>query len=543
MTWGNSGYSVNSIVNTLLNGDAFALPEIKLHGNTVPATTVGSSFNNIFNIPAAKIDYSFQPFREAWVDIMPTEELKLRIFPMGYENQALTTDDPLHLSNNKEWWAESPWIDGWQQGNVNTGATPANFFKGQWDKTLSFFTRDSDGQRLTALRGVSLQARPTDETSLDATIATPKTLWQNYDQMSALAGAARLKQFIGDLFYIGAVGNMHEGYNSNEQTDAENYTEAVDSGLMVQKWLKISAEFAHSNSIYDETSNQYTTKYKGNAYYVSLEAASPQDEDMLKKDYFGMQPAERGETFYKTEVYFARMDNGFESSLSDYNQTRSDSFWADHLTFYPSDYRYLPGISPSQSEADLSPFAIGNGIDYGRSVISWRGDVNLLEGKLKGLADVRHVMTNNNDNIETVSRTQWTYDATDKFTAKALFVWDALPKTVAGVDPFLMVDNTASQSIANVAVQGGKDPDLKTGSLGGRYALTDWAAINGVWEYTNDVTLGTDSFPQGDLNSSYFSTYVQNGRTYEQSVPFFTTRVILSRPRIPTIIFLNPAWN
>lgn len=520
LTWGNTGYTVNSIVNTLQNGDAFALPEIKLHGNTVPATTVESSFTNIFNIPSAKVDYSFQPVREAWVDIKPTDEYKLRIFPMGYENQALTTDDPLHLSNNKEWWAESPWIDGWQQGNINTGANPVSFYKGQWDKTLSFFTKDSDGQRLTALRGVSLQAAPTDESTLDATIATPKTLWQNYDEMSALAGAARLKQFIGDLFYIGAVGNLHEGYDSNEQTDAENYTEAVDSGLMVLKGLKFSAEYAHSNSIYDESSLEYTTKYKGNAYYVSLETASPQVEDMLKKDYFGLQPADKGETFYKSEVYFARMDSGFESSLSDYNQTRSDSFWADHLTFYPSDYRYLPGISPSQSQDDLSPFAIGNGIDYGRSVFSWRGDVNLFDGKVQGLADVRHVMDNDDSDIETVTRAELTYNVTDNFTTKALYIWDALPKTVAGVDPFLTVDNTQGQTIANTAVLGGEDPSLQTGSLGGRYALTDWAALNGVWEYTNDVTLGTDDFPQGDLNSSYFSTYTQNGRTYEQSVPF-----------------------
>ena len=38
--WGNTGYTVNSIVNTLQNGDSFALPEIKTHGNIVPATSV-----------------------------------------------------------------------------------------------------------------------------------------------------------------------------------------------------------------------------------------------------------------------------------------------------------------------------------------------------------------------------------------------------------------------------------------------------------------------------------------------------------------------
>ena len=172
-----------------------------------------SSFGNIFNIPATKIDTTFQPVREAWVDLKPTDEIKLRIFPMGFENQALTSDDPLKLSNNREWWEESPWINGWQQGTLNTGSNPVDFTKGQWDRTLSFFTKDSDGQRLTALRGVSLDLTPTDESSLQATIATPKTLWQDYDTVTALPGSARLKQFIGDLFYIGAVGNMHQGYD------------------------------------------------------------------------------------------------------------------------------------------------------------------------------------------------------------------------------------------------------------------------------------------------------------------------------------------
>ncbi len=528
LTWGNSPYTVNSIVRGLSLGDSFALAEVKTHGHMVPAVHgLPGNFSNqygqtdILNIPAAHIDYSFQPVREAWVDIKPNDEFKLHIFPMGYEDQALTTDDPLRLSNNMQWWAESPWIDGWQQGNFNAGARPVSFYKGQWDKTLAYFTKDSDGQRLTSLRGVSLQAKPTDETTLDATIAIPKTIWQNYDDMSALAGAARLKQFIGDLFYIGAVGGMHEGYNNNKQTDAENYVGGVDSGVMLFKDLKFNAEFAQSKSIYDETSPFYTTKYSGKAYFVSLTTVSNPDEiDVLRKDYFGLNPVNEKESFYKSTVYFARMDQNFESSLSDYHGTRGDSYWDDHLTFYPSDYRYLPGVAPGLSEYDLLPFGIGNGIDYGRSVISWRGDINAMEGKLKGTADVRHVTDNRGDNIETVSRILGTYKATDRLTTKALLLWNALPKTTAGVDPFIAEDSTAAPYLANTAVVGGKDPSTKTGSLGARYSLTDWAAINGVWEYTNDINLSTDDFPQGDLNSAYFQNYTQNGRIYEESVPF-----------------------
>lgn len=526
--WGNTGYTVNTSNHTIRFGGAFNLPEIKVKGNIVPATSLATTISNqygqtdTFNIPAVKLDYTFNPVREAWVDIKPNNDFKLRFFPMAYQDQAMTTNDPLKLSNNSQWWAESPWIDGWAQGNFNAGTTPVSFTKGAWDKSLAFLTQDSPGQRLTALRGVSLAYKNDNEneTDLNAEIATPKTLWQNYSDINAVPGSIRLQQFIGNQFYIGVMGNMHLGYTTNESLDAENFVEAADTGVRPLSWLKINGEVAASKSIYDVTSPAYETKYSGNAYYASIEAASPTDQDMLRTDYFGMHPNEKTENFFKSIVYFARMDDHFESSLSDYHYTRSDSFWADNLTFYPSLYRYLPGIVPSRSAADLEPFAIGNGIDYGRSVVSWRADENLLEGKLQALEDVRHVTKNDNSgNVENVYRARATYQATDRLTTKAFFLYNQLPKTVAGVDPFLIEDNTAGTQYLNTAVPGGEDPSSKTGSLGARYQLTDWSAINGVWAYTNDIYLSTDSFPNGDLNSTYYSTYVQNGRTYTTEVP------------------------
>lgn len=519
--WGATPYTISRIVDTLQNGDAFNLPEIKTKNGIVPATSLESTYTNIFNIPSAKMQYTFFPIREAWVDIKPTDEFKLRIFPMGYEDQAMTTNDPLRLSNSTEWWAESPWIDGWQQGNLNTGATPVSFNKGMWDKSLPFFTMDSPGQRLTALRGVSLAYKNDSEnqTSLNAEIASPKTLWQNYGDYSTIPGSVRLQQFIGNQFYVGATGNMHLGYTTNEDLDAENFVEAADAGVRPLSWLKVNGEVASSKSIYDITSPGYETKYSGNAYYGAIEVASPTDQDMLRTDYYGMYPNEKTEDFFKSIIYFARMDDNFESSLSDYNGTSGDSFWGDDLTFYPSLYRYLPAISPGLSQDDLEPFSIGDGMDYGRTVVSWRADENWLEGKLQALEDIRHVTNNDDQDIENVYRIAATYHATDKLTTKALFLYNALPKTTAGVDPFLTVDDTADTSLQNLTVAGGKDPSLKTGALGARYQLTDWAAINGVWDYTNDTYLNTDDFPQGNLNGDYLTTYNQNGRIYEEVVP------------------------
>ncbi len=140
--WGNTGYSLGQIVGTNQLGDSFIIPEQKLHGNTVPETKATGSFTpfpDVFTIPAMKVNFIFQPVREAWVDIKPENDTTIRIFPIAYQDQALTSDDPFKLSNNTIWWEESPWIWDWKQGNFNSGVTPTpDFTKGIWDRSLSF---------------------------------------------------------------------------------------------------------------------------------------------------------------------------------------------------------------------------------------------------------------------------------------------------------------------------------------------------------------------------------------------------------------------
>lgn len=519
LTWGNSGYTIPEVVGTLNDGDGLYLPEVKIHGNSVPATTVNplyTFFNfNTWNIPTAQLTYSFNPIREAWVDIKPDNDLKLRIFPMAYQDQAMSTDDPFQLSNHTEWWAESPWIDGWQPGNLNTNTNPVSYTIGQWDKSLSFSTEDSDFQRLTALRGVSLVWTPDDETSLNAEIASPKTLWQDYGEVTTVPASVRLKQYFGDNFYMGALTNMHLGYTEGEDLDAENYTGGVDAGYMPIKGIKLSAEYAKSDSMYNVSSPGYEINYGGNAYYVALESASnPDDEDLLRKNYYAFQPLDEKQDFFKTKIFYARMDQGFESSLSDYNWTSHDSFWADHLSFYPSDYSLMPGLAPpTQSEGDYSQFAVGDGINYGQSTVTWRADENLMEGKLQGFEDIRHVMDNYGNNLENAYRTQWTLKATDRLTAKALLLWDSFPNTTPGVDPFLIYDQTGQSFFSN-AVQGNQDPSVQTASLGAQYVLTDWATVNGVWEYTNNSVMGENFDPEQSFTQLSNAQVQINGKNY-----------------------------
>jgi len=532
--WGSEPYTLATVLNGVKYGDAFLLNEIKSHGSTIPAVNgLPGNFSNqfgqtdILNIPAAELTSTFQPVREAWVDIKPTDQYSIRIFPMAYQDQALNTDDPLKLSGNREWWDASPWLNSWQPGNFNSGATPPTFTKGYWDDTLAFFTRDSDGLRLTALRGVSVDASPTDETSIKATIASPKTLWQDYGDITSVPAAVRLKQFLGDWIYVGGTATAHQGYNDGH-LDAENYAGGGDAGIILIPGFKLATEFATSRSMYDESFPAYTSKFGGNAYYAALEGSS-NPEDMISKDYFGYQPIEKSDTFYKTKLYVARMDTDFESSLSTYHQTRDDSFWADHLTFYPSEYRYMPGISPPQSEADFSPFAIGDGIDYGRTVFGWRTETNWLNGKLQGLEDVRQVTNNDGSLADTDGRLGLTYSPTEKFTTKGLFLIESLPKTRTWLDPYI-TDGVTGQYVQNVAIQGGQDPSVHTVSGGARYQLTDWSAINGVWEYTNNFQSATGEYPQGDLNSSFLTNAFQSGKVYDTSVPFLYDQGYFDQP-------------
>ncbi len=536
--WGNNGYTVNHTINTKTYGGYLGLQEVKVKDGKVPATTMGSNVCNEwgqcdqFNIPEMRLKYTFQPIREMWVDLKMADAGKLRIFPMAYEDQALTTDDPLHLSNNREWWEESPWIDDWRGGQVNhTNGNPPDFTKGIWDRGLAFSVRDSDATRLTALRGVALDLSPTEETSVKATVASPKTLWQDYNEVTAVPGSVRVKQFMGDQMYVGATGNMHLGL-VDKKVDKKNYVGSVDAGIAPVENVKVLAQVSTSQSSNDITDPIYRTKQEGQAYYASIEAVSSAI-DILKTDYLAQRRMEGGGDFYKTRLYAARMDKNFESSLSNYHETRDDAFWSRHLTYYPSPYRKLPGIpGATMGEADVAAFAVGNGIDYGRKVVGWRGNATLDDGKLDGMVDVRHVTTNENQKVEDVARTIWNYQATEKLTTKALGVWHSVPQTTAGIDPFIVSGDTG-ENLVSRDYPGGRDATLKTGAMGARYQLTDWADVSGVWEHTNDMTLGTDNFPQGLYSSGSSRTYTENGVIYRVPLPFLYNQGVF--PQAPYV--------
>ncbi len=536
--WSNTGYTIQESVYTSQKGDSFSLPEMKVSGYETNSTTITSNWGNSFTVPTLKVYREFQPVRELWFDYQQ-EETKFRFFPFAYQSQALTTNDPLRLSNNHIWWEDSPWIRSWKPGIYNSGITPADFTKGYWDNSLSSFTRDSDGTYLTNLRGFSFELTPGEGTSLASTIATPKGLWQDYSEVDNIISATRLKHLFADNFSIGATYTMRMGFNVDEgtKTDARNHVVGIDLDYELAEGIKASLETAYSQSDYDLSSPGYESDSQGYAYYFSIIGTYPAKKIIdLEHGYDGIKLQAEEDFFAKTRFFLAHMDNGFDPSLSSYRETRDDTFWSRHIHFrQPLGYSYATLFNPTSKWEDIRPYRIGNGIDIGRDVIGFRAEASWRDS-LDNLFDVRNVHQTNGKYVETVARDEITYKINNRLTAKVLGIYHDLPKTKAGIDPFIFDTQTGlyAKDWSSDPIDDGKDPSLKTGSLGLEYAFSDYVILHGIWERTNDYTLAYDNFPRGILNSAQLSDlYTEDGKTYRRDQLYLYDQHLFPQPPYP----------
>jgi hypothetical protein len=526
--WSNTSRTVNEIVPTLWNGDSMALPEIQVtDGATVP-TTVKTTFSNIYDIPSVKIQRDFQPLREFWIE-SKGDALHWRVFPFAYQDQAYASDDPLNISNRHTWWEESPWLAEWNPGNLNIAAFPNDFTKGVWDDSLAFFTRDSDGLRLTQLRGVSFAYTGIDG-SLDGTLASPKNLWSDYTYFDTTAGALRGKLDLAYNLGVGATYTGHFGYFDHKLDGLDNVF-SVDAKYEPAFGAKVLGQVAVNDASYDRTNDEYATKRRGNAYLVSLINRFPAEE-IYTKDYGYIKKNPGEKAFLKTRFTLARMEDEFDPSLATYRQTRDDEFWSRHISFRKHPLYLYTGLTKPMKFDDIRPFAIGDGIDTNRDVVGIRleGALTLFEKELESLLDVRNVHNADSGSfMENVARIELEYPFTKKFKAKFLGIRQDMAETTANRDPFVF-NPTLNSYLINNAIAGGQDPSLATVSLGGEYRLTEKFAVNGVWEHTNDMTASTDNYPRGLFNSSNFVTYTQDGKTYREPIPFLYSQQYFDLP-------------
>jgi|GEM_PF-283664 len=534
LSWSNTGYTANTSVRTQTKADAFNLREIKLIDGKVPAQTITSTWGTTFSVPEMDIDYKFQPVRELWFDYRQDDNL-FRIFPLATQDQAYTSNDPLVLSNHANYWQASPWLRNWQPGQYNS--EPNDFTQGRWDKSLSSLARDSDGAFLTGLRGFSIKTRVLEDTQFDSTTAVPLGYWDDYSDYDSLSSATRLRHRFSDWFAMGGLYTLHMGFNPDQdhETDAINQVGAVDADYQIFEGTKAQVEVASSYSRYDLTNDTYKTEKRGSAYYAALINRYPA-ENILDNSFDSIRRGKEEDFLSKTRLFFCHMDTNFDPTLSDYHQTRRDAFWSRHLTFRtPFDYYYSGMYGPAQSMNDITPFAIGDGIDIGRDTIGLRSEIEWGE-KSGNIFDIRDARTVHGKHIETVTRDALTLELTDKLTGKALGIYQAMPKTEAGVDPFIYDSYTGEYVLdySSDPIDANKDPSLKTGSLGLEYELTDWATLNGVWEHTNDYTLAYDNFPRGIFNSSQpGSLYTIDGLSYRRDTSFLYDQQLFPQAPYP----------
>ena len=493
------------------NGDSIAAPEIEVsEGRTVP-TAVASTFGNTFQIPSLEVDYAFQPIRWAWMGYR-NDVVDWRVFPLALEDQAVASDDPLHLSNHHIYWEPSPWLDEWLSGRVNVGATPDDFTRGRWSDDLSFFTRDSDLTRLTALRGSSLKWQLFDETSFQAAVASPKGLWEDYGSFSSVLGMARLKQELGDRLSLGGLYTARWGYRERHM-DTTNNVYAADVRFSPWDGVTWEGEGAVSKTVQDRTSN-FKSRTRGWTWHHALTIAS-----------FGDR--------LTTRAFYTHMDDGFDPGLANYRNTRKDQFWGRHLHLKRR-LRVLEAVSPPSafSPEALEAVRIGNGVDVGRDAVGVRLKGSFWNEQVQPLVDVRNVHQTDGKHLETVIRQETTLKPATWLTAKTLFLYHDLPKTIGGIDPFI-IDSVTGQRFINTAIVDGRDPSLTTYSLGAELAPSERWSVWGAWERTNDTTFATDNFPRGLLNSSSFRTFTENGQVIRTTSPFLYSQGFFPQPPYP----------
>ncbi|MFC1804265.1 hypothetical protein ACFLZ3_00320 [Candidatus Omnitrophota bacterium] len=503
--WSNTDYTINETYFTKLLGNSFSVPELKVSDGSTKAFRAIGQFDprDTFDFSAMEIHHEFQPVREVWFEYA-NDAFNFRFFPMAYQDQALISDDPLGITNHHEWWEESLWLSKYTPGIYNSGVAVPDFTQGRWDDSLAFLTRDSSGVYLTALRGMSFSWQPQEGTSFSTTIASPKDLWQDYEEVDNLSLASRLKHSVGDNLDLGATLTSRFGFDPDgSETDSKNYVAGFDLGYELFDGLKAEAEILTSKSYYDLNNLQYRTKSRGHAFYFSLVSRYPRKSIIDLEFGYNDIKLEKSEDFLvKSRFYGAHMDQGFESALSSFRETRNDEHWSRHIHFRnPGEYYYGGMREPNVNWDDVSSTRIGDGIDTGRDVLGFRLEMEESD-KFSNLFDLRNVHDVDGDYIETVARDEITYKVNDKLTIKGLGIYHDLPKTDTGVDPFIFDPDTGefAEDLSTNPIDGDQDPTLKSGSVGLEYGFFDWIKAYGIYERTNDYTLGYGNFPRSAFN-------------------------------------------
>ena len=482
-------------------GDRYNFPAIDVHdGQLKPQVVEGfDDFDGVpgngrgipFNIPARDVNFEYQPIRKLWVDYKQ-DQWKLRLFALADESQALTTDDPLGLSNHKDYWQQSPWLDQY---------VPVQYFsdrslkRGYYSDAISFNARDSDGNRLVLLKGVAYEGN-FGQTSLNATVAAPQSPWESkYFEPNNVSTVVRLKHQATDKLMLGGTYVLRTGLVGTSVADVRQI-ESMDTEYHVNGNDVLKAQIALSNADLDKLTNESINQERnGYAFTLAGERSVPNQHN--------------GRSTF--ELSYTQMDENFLPLLSKYFNTRDDQFWANRINF--------------DDRPDLEATRLGDGIDINRAVLRFQWKEKRFSDKFYNLFDARNVhKTKNTAYVETVVRDEVTVKVTRKLTARGLFRWRGVPATTFGVEPTYTgyynpdddIDLT-NFTVQNVSVLADKDADQFTYSAGLSYDLTPTVKLEGIGEVSNAIP----DFPRGLLHDFFRNTNERVDGILEDRVQLF----------------------
>ena len=478
--WANSDYVIPERYRTE-NRNPIRYPELKVVGNQVSeflanSTSISGSglLGNFYFSRGRSVDmgdYFYRPVRKLWLDYNQ-EPLYLKVFPISDEAEALTSDDPLGISNHHIYWAPSPWLYNFDLGRVYSDGV---IQESRWDNTLPFFTRDTNRTFLTFLRGATLKYQGGDLASFQMTAASPMGLWDYYQHVDSIPIASRLKLFPTDNIDLGVTQASKMGiYDGNVR--ASNNAAAVDMKYRLNDDTSVIGEFSGSYSQYDYVTH-FQQGYYGFGYKTGIHSQGYAD------------PGDR----FSWDLTVTSMTDRFEPGLADYRDTRYDQYWGDHIWF--------DRIAPEDAA-----IRVGDSVDVNRYVLGAKVEASLVDKLLEVNADVRNAHRYDNGKfIENIARTEMTYTPYKNIQLKALVLNKVYPDTTGGLDPFLK-DRFTDDPWINTYIGDGLDADVMTYAVGAKVDLLDnKVSIYGIFETTNDP----QDFPRRELNDLYAANVTQ----------------------------------
>ena len=475
--------------------DSIGFPQIKMHDGHLTPGTVVHGFNDYnpathgipFNIPEHDLYFEFHPIRKLWADYTE-DQWHARAFMFADQKQALTSDDPLEISNHKDYWQQSPWLYQYQPAQFFTspgGGRAGGIQRGYYNDALSFYATDSEGNRLTLLRGAAFEG-DSGKTYFAATVASPFTPWDDAYYNSLVSdnfmGAARLKHQATDKLMVGGTYTFRNGLINDSPADV-NQVAGVDFSYDVNKHVNVKGEIAGSHNDQDLlTDDTIRTDREGYAYKL-----------IVNNDFDHKVGHKLFDGHTKLQFSYTQMDRDFNPNLSRYTNTRDDNFWSNHLTFR----QYTP---------DMEYFRVGDGVDINRSVFRVRWQEKIFKERFENTVDARNVhRATNGAYVETVIRDEATFRFSNSTTWKALYRWQGLPTTQAGIEPFMPdmyfigFQDPSQVTFANVDVPADRDPSRQTYAIAVQHKFNREFTAEGFFERTNDMP----SFPRGLMNGTY----------------------------------------